>query len=330
MTENPTGVNAAVAQGEVQSGTQEAVTPQVTPAAQEIDLQARARKEQIDAVTASLRREYTRMGLQIDEKRLSREVQNLVVDKIPVSLSRELNEGDVDGGQTYLSSGEKFPIPQLGINEISKISELLPIIPGARLDPTRLDRRIVTWLMRASQTPSKIPSPDKPNCIGISSVIDVGNNIFCELDTAAGVVRMTQNIGTMNADGTYTDTKRRIAWVYDKKLFTQLEEAAQEWAKQEKLWQHACKIVGIDPSTTGYVVDRTPDDKKTYFLVRSSDGERVDGLIRLKDNEGKAADYMLTYLPGRLMLVSSDPEKAELVRSAVDQRNWPADIAFDA
>jgi len=326
MTENLNGPT----QGPASPSGPEAATPQVAAVTiQETDPQARARKEQIDAAAASLRREYGRMGLQIDEKRLSQQVKNLVDDKVPVALIREMRDGDTDINQRYLSSGETFPRPQLGVDEIRMISELPPYVPGAKLDPARLDRRIVTWLMRASKTAAWITTSGNANCIGISGVGGTaGNSMFCEFDAAAGVVRMTQNISEKNTDGTYTDTRRRIAWVYDKKLFKQLEEAAHEWGKQERLWEHACAIVGVEPSTTGFVIDRDPATKQ-YFLVRSSDGERVNEPFTLTDNEGRVTYYVLRYLSDHLMLISTDPEKKGALEDAIRKEAWPTDIAFD-
>lgn len=328
MTENPTGVDTAVAQESASPSNPETTPPQVAAfTIQETDPQARARKEQIDAATASLRKEYGRMGIQIDEIKLSQQVQNLVDDRLPVALIREMRDGDPDINHRYLSAGENYPIAQLDVGEIRTVSELPPYIPGAKLDPARLDRRIVTWLMRASKTAARITTSGNANCVGIS-VVGGGNSMFCELDAAAGVIRMTQSIATKNGDGTHTDTRRRIAWVYDKKLFTQLEEAAQEWAKQEKFWEHACAIVGVEPSTTGFAIDRDLTTRQ-YFLVRSSDGERVNEPFTLIDSAGKAVNYVLRYLSNHLMLVSTDQEKTDKLTSAIRESNWPNDIGFD-
>lgn len=313
MTEIQTGVATEVAQGQVQSGTQEAVTPAAVAANQEIDPQARARKEQIDAATASLRREYDRIGLSVDEATLNTQVVAMVESKHPVKLVKTTVGEVAPGSQPYWSRGEYLGQPQFRFDELKGLSDLDPYSSSkdsGNLMPIALRRKVITALWRAAHTQSTI-SP--PNCRGIS-VGSNGNSYYCEYDRASHVIRMTINGTSIDISRERKVATTQIAWVYDADMFDGVEKKAENWAHQQQLWEDACKYVGVFPEMAGYVANLNPESED-WELIDTSTGQGVSGAVELRDKEGASGKYIFLPVFEQPLLIPTNNE-AKLIQLA--------------
>lgn len=306
MTEIQNGVSTEVAQVQVKPGTQEAVTPPVAAANQEIDPQARARKEQIDAATESLRREYERMGLPMDQEMINNQAREMVDSKKPVKLFKA-TEGDMTpGGPPYYSRGEYFAQAGFNLNDLRELPNLEPYSSkkdNGNLMPTALRRKVMTALWRAAHTQSTI-SP--PNCRGIS-VASNGNSYYCEYDQVSHVIRMTMNSTSTNTSGERMTTTAKIAWVYDAEMFDGVEKKAESWAHQQQLWEDACKYVGVFPEMAGYVANLNPESED-WELINRSTGDVINGAVELTDKQGVADKYFFLPVFGRPLLIPVNNE----------------------